>query len=416
MSIKKRILFIHHGNARAGAFISLLGLLDGLDQSKFESIICSSENDAEVIQILESKGHITCGKRMQMFAHTSAGWYRPWRIDDVLELAQWFRDYPQARRNLQKLIADTTPDIVHFNSLTLAPYARIPHEMGVPVIVHVRERVEDGFFGMRKTWLRQQLIQNADKVICICKDNMERLNLPKINNTVIYNPVDLSKFDFGISQEEARRELEIPEGARAVLFAGGAVVAIKGLYDFLDAMAGLVRSYPDLYCLMPGVDIEGDLAPKPTLRKRVAQLMGRYVNRDRCYRKLKASGLSQCIRQSEFTYDMEKWLAACDVVCVPHIEPHFSRTVLEAGAMKKPVVAYAIGGVEEVVQHGETGLLVRLKDINGLQASIEKLLKDPDLGSKLGECGYRQAQRISSTEVYAHQIEALYYSLKNGGS
>jgi glycosyltransferase involved in cell wall biosynthesis len=127
----------------------------------------------------------------------------------------------------------------------------------------------------------------------------------------------------------------------------------------------------------------------------------------------KADQLDAAIVRRDFVYDIERWIAACDVVCVPHVQPHFSRTIMEAGAMKKPVAAFKVGGVEEVVQHEVTGLMCRCGDVKGLAEAVARLLQDRALAKRLGEGGYAQAIREFDARGHACKVAAIYTGLTN---
>lgn len=404
---KTRVLYIHHGNARAGAFISLMSLLDHLDRERFEPSVCSAECDPEVVRLAASAGWDACNCRLRMFAHTTLGSYHLWRPEECVEFLAWFRDYRTAKRRLSAMLASLKPDIVHLNSLPLAPYAGVSHGMGIPTVVHVRDAIAPGSLGLRKAWLGRLLRGNADGVVCICRDNAARLGLERDKCTVVYNPIDHTRFDRGIDALQARQQLGIPVDAKTVLFAGGADAITKGLYDFLEAMVTLVGRQPRVLCLMPGFSAKRALAPDWTTRRRIAWALGRYRRRDHC-RRLVDSRLEGRVVGCDFTREMEYWIAASDVVCVPHIQPHFSRTVIEAGAMGRPVVAYRVGGVEEVAVHEQTALLVDSGDVRGLMEAVERLLWDPALCQRLGERGFEQARELCDGRRSAQQVEAVY--------
>lgn len=408
----KRILYIHHGSARGGAFLSLLYLITALDRTRYEPIVCSSEADSEVLDFFAKNGCRTCSCRLTRFAHTTGGTYNLLRYSGWRQLLAWLLEYNTASRHLKTLLLELKPDLVHFNSLTLAPYAKVPAHMGIPTIVHVRESIVNGLFGFRRKWLTSQIQQYAGKVIAICQDNLDRLRLTEDKGAVIYNPVDLSKFDFRIERSLARKKLGIPDSAPVALFAGGSVWNAKGLSEFLKAMHMVREKLPGLICLMPGFPMPADPAQRIwTLKRRIAWMLGLFRKGDRLFRLFKGNGLDAKIIRSDFVYDIENWLAACDVVCVPHMQPHFSRTVMEAGAMKKPVSGFSIGGVSEVVQNNVTGLLVRRADVSALADATTRLLEDTGLAGRLGEAGYRQAAAKFSAEHSARQVEKNYEEL-----
>ena len=81
------------------------------------------------------------------------------------------------------------------------------------------------------------------------------------------------------------------------------------------------------------------------------------------------------------------FFAALDVFAMPSRTDSFGIVFLEAWANGLPVVAAAAGGVAEVVDHGETGLLVPFGDVQALADALGRLLADRDTARRLGEAG-----------------------------
>ncbi len=397
--MRKRVLFIHHGSAYGGAPLSLLCLLQAMNPDVVEPIVCSALDSRDVLDLFACHGFNICAVELLPFKHTTGGAYAYCNPRDWGRLLEWLRDYSAGRRRLAELLAWVKPDVVHLNSLVLAPYACVPHAMGIPTVVHVRESVLRGACGVRKAWLEHHLSAYAAKVVVICQDNFRSLRLHADNGVVIYEPLDFVKFDARLTRQQARDELEIAADARVTLFAGGSVPEIKGQAEYLAAMAIVRQAEPRLLCLMPSF-----LPDRPPVRRwlsprRYDAAVQQFITRQ---------GLASCIMGTAFRLDIERFLAAADVVCVPHIRPHFSRTVIEAGAMKKPVAAFCIGGVEEVVRDNETGLLVPVGDVRGLAAATARLLADPPMARLLGEGGYRQARAAFDARACAAATEQVY--------
>ena len=84
-------------------------------------------------------------------------------------------------------------------------------------------------------------------------------------------------------------------------------------------------------------------------------------------------------------------LAACAVFCMPSKMDSFGIAYVEAWYYQKPVIAADSWGVRELVRDGETGLLVPHGDVSTTAATIQRLLSDPVLSSKLGLAGHRLA-------------------------
>jgi glycosyltransferase involved in cell wall biosynthesis len=94
------------------------------------------------------------------------------------------------------------------------------------------------------------------------------------------------------------------------------------------------------------------------------------------------------------------------VLCSRH--EGFPNTVIEAMAAARPVVATAVGGIPDAVRHGETGLLVRPGDADGLAAAIGALLEDPARAAALGEAGRHVARAEFHVDVVIPGLVALY--------
>jgi glycosyltransferase involved in cell wall biosynthesis len=71
----------------------------------------------------------------------------------------------------------------------------------------------------------------------------------------------------------------------------------------------------------------------------------------------------------------------------------FGIVILEAGVLKKPLVACGVGGIREILRHRENGILVAPDDDGALGDAIALLLEDRELGKRLGEELYRDVCR-----------------------
>jgi glycosyltransferase involved in cell wall biosynthesis len=118
-------------------------------------------------------------------------------------------------------------------------------------------------------------------------------------------------------------------------------------------------------------------------------------------------------------HEMPGYLAAADIVVVPSI--HYDGYVdglpnvaLEAMAAGKPLVATRVGGLPQLVQSGENGLLVDERDSDALADAIVTLARDPDLRSRLGENGRTLIRDSMNWDVVAERFEAVYERVTRG--
>jgi glycosyltransferase involved in cell wall biosynthesis len=106
--------------------------------------------------------------------------------------------------------------------------------------------------------------------------------------------------------------------------------------------------------------------------------------------------------------ELQALRGAMDVAVVPSTSEGFGLSAAEAAAAGLPVVATAVGGLPEVVDHGVTGLLVPAGDPAALAAAIGRLLEDEALRRSFGAAGRRVAAERFSYARYAGLVSAVY--------
>jgi glycosyltransferase involved in cell wall biosynthesis len=100
-----------------------------------------------------------------------------------------------------------------------------------------------------------------------------------------------------------------------------------------------------------------------------------------------ATGLGDRIRYVGYRTDIPRVLGALDVFIHPSRQDPCPLGVMEASAAGLPVVAYAEGGIAEIVAHGETGLLSPPEDVEALAASLLRLVSEPETARRMGQAG-----------------------------
>jgi starch synthase (maltosyl-transferring) len=180
---------------------------------------------------------------------------------------------------------------------------------------------------------------------------------------VIPNGIEPAPYD--TAEPLARQLLAIPEGAPLALFVGR-FDEQKGLPFLLDAAEHVIGSRPDWRLLLVGDGPERDqilrrIAESPRLADRVRWL-GR---RD----------------------DIASLLKSADLLVLPSLWEGMPNVVLEAMAARRPVVATAIEGTEDLVIEGQTGWLVPPSDAPALARALLDAAIDPERSRRAGEAG-----------------------------
>jgi len=116
---------------------------------------------------------------------------------------------------------------------------------------------------------------------------------------------------------------------------------------------------------------------------------------------------SRCLFLGERA-DVPDLLAAADLFLLPSLWEGLPLSVLEAMAAGRPVVATAIGGTDEAVTDGVTGLLVPPRDPAAIAAAIARLRDDPGLAERLAAAGRARVEREFSSRATAERIMRIY--------
>ena len=154
----------------------------------------------------------------------------------------------------------------------------------------------------------------------------------------------------------------------------------------------------------------GALSDRPVGRWR-ALLVGDGPEREPLRRLAAALGIQDRVVFAGARRRVGPWIEAADLLVLPSREEGLPVAPLEAMARGKPVIATDVGGTPEVVQHGETGLLVPAEDPRALAAGLQRLLEDPALRVRLGVRGLAVLRAEFSIERMVGQIAALYEEL-----
>ncbi|MBM4248348.1 MAG: glycosyltransferase family 4 protein [Euryarchaeota archaeon] len=122
-------------------------------------------------------------------------------------------------------------------------------------------------------------------------------------------------------------------------------------------------------------------------------------------------GFGERVRFIDFLPDRSLYrsaLAGCELLVLPSQWEAFGIVLLEAAMCRRPVVAAAVGGVPEVVEHGRTGLLVPYGDPGAISRAVAELLQDGSRMRRMGEEGRRLALERHTWPKVADRILEAY--------
>ena len=106
--------------------------------------------------------------------------------------------------------------------------------------------------------------------------------------------------------------------------------------------------------------------------------------------------------------DVEDYLQIADLGVFTSESESFCLSLLETMCFGRPSVATAVGGIPEVVESGQSGVLVPPGDADAVARAIEQLLDDPDRRAALGRAAKARAHEKFASSVIVPKYEALY--------
>ena len=104
-------------------------------------------------------------------------------------------------------------------------------------------------------------------------------------------------------------------------------------------------------------------------------------------------------------------LSISDLFLLPSQQESFGLAALEAMACGVPVVASAVGGLSEVIDHGRTGFLHDVDDLDGMAASGIQVLSDPELHAAVAASGRRTVKERFCADLIVPRYEKFYTEL-----
>lgn len=363
------IAFVHGIPEIGGAERELLVILSRLQRDAYPiRVICP--RTGPFVEALHQRG-----------IKTSEAEFPPWR--------KWYA-YPRrpaAVRHLRDVIAAHTCSLIHVNDIWWVPQTRRAAKgLGIPVVAHVRQEIEPAKVS------RYQL-ERVDLAIAISEQVRRSLEMGGVRPDrvrVVYSGIDCSTLSPDHSGQQARTRLSIPADA-LVLGTVANPFSRKGYHVALQALPKILASVRHAHYVVLG---KGDAEYESRLQSLARQL-----------------NVADRVHFVGFQSSVGPYLAAMDLYVHPALMEGFGIAVLEAMAMARAVVATAVGGVPEIVRHGETGLLVPSEDPEALASAVITLLTDPEQREKFGRAGRERVLKDFTVEAMMGRLLEAYDSL-----
>jgi glycosyltransferase involved in cell wall biosynthesis len=248
------------------------------------------------------------------------------------------------------------------------------------------------YYGIDRYSLRryEQVVCVSDDLVARCREigvRPKRLHL-------ILNGIDERTFErqYPPGESPLRRERGVPPG-RLLLGAVGRLSSEKGFDILIRCVHTLVGEGHDLELW-----IAGEGYHRPDLEKLIAAL-----------------GVGDRVKLLGFCEDTLALYHALDLFVLSSLREGLPNVLLEAMAMRVPVVATKVAGVPKLLTDGDTGLLCEPADEPGLTASIRSAVTNKDLRLRLAHSARDLIERRYSFARRMNQEKAIYDQMLRGG-
>jgi glycosyltransferase involved in cell wall biosynthesis len=289
----------------------------------------------------------------------------------------------QVASELRREAEEFGADLVHVHCVI--PTGALTCGTSVPTVLTAH-----GSDTYREPWRRSDLQAHARAAVAsatavtavsgFVKEAVAALGRPDAD--VIYNGAD-ERFFEPMNRAAARASLGINNGRPVVVYAGN-LIAAKGLYDLIDALAALDEPRPLALLAGDGPEARGLRARFDSLHLE-NRLLGR---------------LSQP--------EIATALGAADVFVFPSHAEGLPGAICEAMLAGRAVVASRVGGIPEIIEDGENGLLVPHANPPALSRALQRLLGDSTMRVRFEQNAREFALRRLTWRTNAIAYEALY--------
>jgi glycosyltransferase involved in cell wall biosynthesis len=296
-------------------------------------------------------------------------------------------------RDLRALTRSWHPDVIQAHGGEPYKYALVSNPRRTPPIIYRR-------IGGAPHWLTRgprrlvhgHLMRRATRIVAVAEavrsETIRLFGVDPRHVITVPNAVDTRRSRPSMDRGDARRVLGVPNGA-VVLLSLGSLSWEKDPLAQLEIASRVMEQYPEVMHVFVG---DGPLRPKI----------------ERTIEERHLSGRSRVIGPRS---DVANILSASDVLLFASQAGSMEgmpATIIEAGMVGIPAVAYSVAGVPEVIQDGVTGLLASPGDIEMMARHVADLVTDPERRRRLGLSAREAYLRAFDIRVIAPRYVDVY--------
>ncbi|MBN1405388.1 MAG: glycosyltransferase family 4 protein [Candidatus Omnitrophica bacterium] len=385
----KNILFTGHHAELGGGEISLLEIVKNLDKNNFNPLVCLGDKGPLEYEFEKIGVDVIILKLPGFLRKLNRD---PGSSNKISAFIKSTACLPVLTKRFKGIIIEKNIDVVYINSIKSALYAAIAAKNTKRRIVwQLHDCLTKEFY---PTWIIKLVIMlthMADQIVCvsdIARQYFIKSGGAATKAVVIYNGIDIKKFNPGVNNG-LKEQLGL--SGKKIVSIVGRLEPWKGQEVFINAAGIICGKRDDVSFLIVGGALFGFDAYEEKLKKITGSL------------KLKNKVLFL-----GFKNDVERIYAASDIIthCSNRPEP-FGRDIIEAMACAKPVISTAMGAVNEIINNGIDGVIIKPDSPEDLASAIIRLIDNTQAMAVIGKNAAEKARRLFDIKNLVKSTERL---------
>jgi len=373
------VICVSHSAELNGSELMLLQTLERLDRQKYKPYLViprygplaeKAEEMGLETEIVPMKWWLT--EKKWIFKQPFS-WI--WSVKSVLQILRLI-----GLREIDVVLSNSSAS---FSAALAAKIKGLPHIWVIHEIIKERDPLLRFLFGKRA--LTRMISALSTRIVVnslACQRAFE--NSDKV--CLVYNGVDIER-----GAIPSRDDLLLQFGLKKQDFVVGTVGKIcekKGQMEVISAIASLSSKYPQLKLLVVGEKKD----------RRYFSRIQKYVQKHKLEDRIVFAG---------YRKEILDIMRAIDLLISASRVESFGRTVIEAMAVRTPVLALRAGGIPEIIDHERNGFLMESRSPEIISRDVESIINDPVTRAEVAEQGYRTVLERFSLADQAKKIEEI---------
>jgi glycosyltransferase involved in cell wall biosynthesis len=389
--VPETILYLDHTAKWSGGEIALLRTLTALDRTRYTPLVVLAEEGPFADRLRE--------RGVETLVLPLSEKIREVRKDSLKGPSAIFRQLGSLAAlmgyagRIARLARERKALVLHCNSLKSDMYGALAGRLAkVPVLWHVRDHIDPSYLPGPAVKVFRAMARSLPQYVVInSRSTLEKLapesggkESPRV--TIVHD---------GLAEEELTTPAptEYREWARTPVRIGliGRITRWKGQHIFLQAARRVIAESPvPVQFVLAGGALFGENEYEAQIRELAAPL-------------------GDAVEMLGFRTDIPDVLRGLDILVHASITPEpFGQVVIEGMAEGLPVIATDGGGVQEIISHQNSGILVPMGEADALTGALLALLRDPAQAGRLAQAGHRAVRERFTAAHTARKLESIY--------